>query len=103
MAFWQGYQDSNLDKQIQNLLCCHYTISLRSLRVLWLALFRAEASITTPGAAGQPEATPGFSMTLSPANFSSRRFWPTPGKYTSTSRLSPWPKPCMNTPSPNLA
>lgn len=23
---WLDYQDSNLDKQNQNLLCCHYTI-----------------------------------------------------------------------------
>lgn len=26
-----AYQDSNLDKQNQNLLCCHYTISQTSM------------------------------------------------------------------------
>lgn len=27
LSLWLAYQDSNLDKQNQNLLCCHYTIS----------------------------------------------------------------------------
>lgn len=27
-TYWQGYKDSNLDKQNQNLVCYHYTISL---------------------------------------------------------------------------
>lgn len=46
---WQGYQDSNLNKQIQNLLCCHYTISLQRCR----HGRTADKSITAAGAGGQ--------------------------------------------------
>ncbi len=46
---WQGYQDSNLNKQIQNLLCCHYTISLGLSRFYSVAV----KSIRAAGTGGQ--------------------------------------------------